>query len=90
MIFCRNSKIAEFKWHKKAITSIEWHPTDSSIIVASGEDDQTTIWDFSAEADIDEEHSNNHANENISSIPSQLMFIHQVSGFSLFCQTKYN
>ena len=32
--------VAKFHWHKAAITSIEWSPTESSTIAASGADDQ--------------------------------------------------
>eukprot|EP00158_Paraphelidium_tribonemae_P001901 Partr_v1_DN24930_c0_g1_i1_m45492 putative Glutamate-rich wd repeat-containing protein len=37
-----NSPSAAFTWHKKAITSIEWHPTDEAQLAVSGEDDQIT------------------------------------------------
>ena len=34
---------ATFKWHSAPITSIEWHPTDASVIAVSGEDDQVRV-----------------------------------------------
>ncbi|CAI4222237.1 unnamed protein product [Auanema sp. JU1783] len=43
--------VARFKHHTKPITSVEWHPTDSTTFMASGEDDQTSIWDISTEID---------------------------------------
>lgn len=32
--------IASFSWHKEAITSLEWHPTDPSVLAVAGADDQ--------------------------------------------------
>lgn len=32
--------MAMFKHHSGPITSLEWHPTDSSVFGASGEDNQ--------------------------------------------------
>eukprot|EP00122_Pirum_gemmata_P018713 Pgem_evm1s17532 len=32
--------VATFKWHNAPITSIEWHPSDDSVLVVAGEDDQ--------------------------------------------------
>ena len=65
---------ASFQWHRDAITSIEWHPTDSSVLAASGADDQLTIWDFSVEQDTEEDMNDGDTLE----VPPQLLFIHQV------------
>jgi ribosome assembly protein RRB1 len=71
----KDSVVAEFSWHKAAITSIEWCPHDSSVFASSGADNQICLWDLSTEAD-DEEQSAPAAD--IKDIPSQLLFIHQV------------
>ena len=55
--------------HSAPITSVEWHPTDSSVFAASGSDDQVTLWDLSVERDDSDQ-------DNLE-IPPQLLFIHQ-------------
>ncbi len=68
---------AFFHWHRGPITSIDWHPTESSVLCCSGADDQTTIWDLALERDSDEELMiNTYSNEQIQ-VPPQLLFIHQ-------------
>uniref|UniRef100_A0A0N4ZJA9 Glutamate-rich WD repeat-containing protein 1 n=1 Tax=Parastrongyloides trichosuri TaxID=131310 RepID=A0A0N4ZJA9_PARTI len=62
--------IAEFKFHKSPITSLEWHPTDTTTFMASGEDDQVSIWDIAMEADDGKD-----VKEEVP-VPPQLMFIH--------------
>jgi len=59
------------------VTSVEWHPTEESVIAVSGADDQISIWDLSVEEDNEE--SRIIRDESGSKIPSQLLFIHQVS-----------
>lgn len=66
--------VASFTWHKQAITSIQWHPTDESVLVASGADDQVTIWDLSVELDPEEQAAKQA--EGMGDVPSQLMFVH--------------
>ena len=61
---------SQFSWHKEAITSIAWHPTEDSVLAVSGADDQTTMWDLSVEQD-------DAATAGIKDVPSQLMFVHQ-------------
>ena len=64
--------IASFKYHTKAITSIEWSPHDEGVFAASGEDDQITIWDLGVERD----ESGEKDDENVD-VPPQLLFVHQ-------------
>ncbi|VDN03314.1 unnamed protein product [Thelazia callipaeda] len=59
--------VARFKHHKAPITSVEWSPHETTTMMASGEDDQVTIWDMALEAD-----SPNEAYD----IPPQLLFVH--------------
>ena len=67
-----SSPIANFQYHKGAITSIEWAPHDESVISVSGSDNQLTVWDLSVEAD-----TNNSTDPVIDDFPPQLLFIHQ-------------
>lgn len=59
--------VARFKHHKGAITSVEWCPQETTTLIASGEDDQITIWDLAVEAE---------GSENIPEVPPQLLFVH--------------
>jgi ribosome assembly protein RRB1 len=65
---------ATFKWHTKAITGVEWHPTDASVLVVSGEDDQVSLWDMAVEADEANVLKRPGTGE---PIPPQLLFVHQ-------------
>jgi len=67
--------VASFAWHKAPITSIEWHPTEDSIFVASGADDQVTMWDLAVEQDDDEMGGINGGPAQ--AVPPQLLFVHQ-------------
>jgi ribosome assembly protein RRB1 len=69
------SPVAHFQWHTAPITSVEWHPTDSSVFAASGADDQVTLWDLSVEQDDDEAATG--APSPIDQVPPQLLFVHQ-------------
>lgn len=66
--------VASFEWHTKAVTSVEWHPTDASVICVSGEDDQLTIWDMAVEQDLEAQTSAEGGRQDV---PPQLLFIHQ-------------
>ncbi|XP_067027145.1 uncharacterized protein [Acropora muricata] len=41
--------VAVFKHHTAPITSVEWHPSDSSVFAASGSDNQVTLLDLAVE-----------------------------------------
>ncbi|KAG0347865.1 ribosome biosynthesis protein rrb1 [Podila humilis] len=73
--------VATFKWHQAPITSIEWHPTDESVLAVAGADDQITLWDFSVEHDAEETLNGTNqkaiVNEAGVEVPPQLMFVHQ-------------
>jgi ribosome assembly protein RRB1 len=60
--------VATFKHHKGPITSVEWCPTESATFLASGEDDQATIWDLALETE---------SGETVADVPPQLLFVHQ-------------
>lgn len=63
---------AQFKWHKAPITSLEWHPTDDSVLAVSGEDHQVSLWDLSVERDFEAGSQDNEPD-----VPAQLLFVHQ-------------
>ena len=69
---------ASFKWHKSAITSIEWKETESSVLAVAGADDQITIWDLALERDAEEEAALGTGPAGHVEVPPQLLFIHQV------------
>ena len=70
--------VATFKHHNAPITSVEWHPTDSTVFAASGDDNQITLWDLAVEKDEENEESTQ-----TSDIPPQLLFIHMVKHASV-------
>ncbi|XP_063681987.1 glutamate-rich WD repeat-containing protein 1-like isoform X1 [Bolinopsis microptera] len=65
-----DSHAALFKHHTGPITSVEWHPSDSSVFGASGEDNQVSLWDLGVE-------SSEALVINDTEVPPQLLFIHQ-------------
>ncbi|KAJ2859975.1 Ribosome assembly protein rrb1 [Coemansia erecta] len=77
----RSTPAACFSWHKKAITSVEWCPTDESVLAVSGADDQLTLWDLAVELDAEEEARHRDAmigpDGAKREVPAQLLFIHQ-------------
>jgi ribosome assembly protein RRB1 len=72
------SPVASFKFHKKPITSIEWHPTDDSVVALACADNTATLWDLGVELD-DEEYGKEAGlglGEGLEKVPPQLLFIH--------------
>lgn len=74
--------IATFKHHTKPITTVEWHPTDSTVLATGGADDQIALWDLAVEKDTETAAgtSNGVATESeadLNNLPPQLLFIHQ-------------
>jgi ribosome assembly protein RRB1 len=70
--------VADFKFHKKPITSIEWHPTDDSVVGIGCADGTATLWDLAVELD-DEEYGRETGlglGEGQEKVPPQLLFIH--------------
>ncbi|XP_042596607.1 glutamate-rich WD repeat-containing protein 1 [Cyprinus carpio] len=64
--------VASFKQHSAPVTSVEWHPVDSSVFAASGADDVVSQWDLSVEScDMGEQA------EGLKQLPPQLLFLHQ-------------
>jgi ribosome assembly protein RRB1 len=66
------SPIASFAYHRDQITSVEWHPTDDSMVAVAAGDNKVTLWDLSVE--IDDEESKDTAG--VKDMPPQLLFEH--------------
>jgi ribosome assembly protein RRB1 len=76
----RPTPVADFTFHKKPITSIEWHPTDDSTVGVASADNTATLWDLAVELD-DEEYGREAGlglGEGKEKVPPQLLFIHHV------------
>ncbi|TKX20992.1 putative ribosome assembly protein-3 [Elsinoe australis] len=67
-----HTPVASFDFHKEQITSVEWHPTDDSIVAVAGGDNLVTLYDLSVE--IDDEESKDTAGAK--DYPPQLLFVH--------------
>lgn len=72
----RDSPAASFKWHSNAITSVQWHPTEESILAASSADDTVSVWDLALEADVEEINEKASGAEVREPVPAQLFFVH--------------
>ncbi len=70
----RPEPLARFTYSRKPITSMEWHPTDESMILVTDED-ATYVYDLSIEADPEEEAQQGVA-EQEQNVPPQLLFLH--------------
>jgi ribosome assembly protein RRB1 len=66
-----STPVASFDFHKEPITSIEWHPSDDSVVAVGCADNTVTLWDLAVELDDEESRQANMAD-----IPSQLLFVH--------------
>lgn len=64
--------LASFSYHKEQITSVEWHPTDDSIMAVAAGDSTVTLWDLAVE--LDDEESKDTAG--VKDVPPQLLFVH--------------
>ena len=64
--------VAAFSFHKEQITSLEWHPTDDSIVAVAAADNTLTLWDLAVE--LDDEESKDTAG--VRDVPPQLLFVH--------------
>lgn len=79
--FQTKTPIAVFKHHTKPITTVEWHPTDSTVLATGGADDQIALWDLAVEKDAEAMAGNSEQTateeDGVSALPPQLLFIHQ-------------
>jgi ribosome assembly protein RRB1 len=74
------SPVADFHFHKKPITSIEWHPSDDSVVAVTCADNTATLWDLAVELDDEEygKETNLGLGDGAEKVPPQLLFIHHV------------
>ncbi|KAK3113384.1 Ribosome assembly protein rrb1 [Teratosphaeriaceae sp. CCFEE 6253] len=68
----KSQPVANFNFHKEQITSLEWHPTDDSIVSVCAGDNTLTLWDLAVE--LDDEESRYTAD--VKDVPPQLLFVH--------------
>jgi ribosome assembly protein RRB1 len=66
--------LARFTYSQKPITSVEWHPTDESMIMVTDED-ASYVYDLSIEADAETEQRMTLGGEEVE-VPPQLLFLH--------------
>ncbi|KAI9799868.1 MAG: ribosome biosynthesis protein rrb1 [Piccolia ochrophora] len=66
------SAVASFTFHTAPITSIEWHPTDDSVVAVGSADSTLTLWDLAVELDDDESRDT----AGVRDVPPQLLFVH--------------
>jgi ribosome assembly protein RRB1 len=64
--------VASFNFHKEQITSLEWHPTEDSIVAVAAGDNTLTLWDLAVELDDEESQDTG----GVQDVPSQLLFVH--------------
>lgn len=67
--------VASYTFHKEQITSVEWHPTDDSVVAVAAGDNTLTLWDLAVE--LDDEESRDTAG--VQDVPPQLLFQHHMS-----------
>jgi len=72
--------VANFTFHRDAVTSVDWAPFDSAMLASSSADNTVCVWDLAVERDAEEEAAAMMAKDNAiapDDIPPQLMFVHQ-------------
>lgn len=68
----KSKPVAHFNFHKEQITSLEWHPTDDSIVSVCAGDNTLTLWDLAVELDDEE----SRFTADVKDVPPQLLFVH--------------
>lgn len=66
--------VANFSFNLGQITSVEWHPTDDSIVSVCAGDGTVTQWDLAVELDDEESKFTADAKD----VPPQLLFVHHM------------
>eukprot|EP00439_Symbiodinium_sp_Y106_P039447 s1922_g4.t2 len=44
--------MANFKWHRQPICSVDWHPTDETVLAVASADDSASLWDMAVEVKL--------------------------------------
>mmetsp|Transcript_12029 Transcript_12029/g.28815 ORF Transcript_12029/g.28815 Transcript_12029/m.28815 type:complete len:460 (+) Transcript_12029:94-1473(+) len=65
--------MANFKWHRQPICSVDWHPTDETVLAVASADDSASLWDMAVEDDAPGRDLPPGADH----FPPQLLFLHQ-------------
>ena len=68
--------VADFVYHRKPVTSVEWCPNEASMLLTTGADHQLAVWDLAVERDPEEEAALGTGNAAAEGLPPQLLFIH--------------
>lgn len=74
--------VADFSYHRKPITSVEWCPNEPSMLLTTGEDHQLAVWDLALERDPEEEAALGAGTAAVmtgeveEALPAQLLFVH--------------
>ncbi|KAK9811267.1 hypothetical protein WJX72_000900 [[Myrmecia] bisecta] len=70
--------VANFSYHRNAITSVEWSPHESSMLATTSADGQLAVWDLALERDPEEEASlaASGSAQAPEDLPPQLLFVH--------------
>jgi len=74
--------VADFSYHRKPITSVEWCPNEPSMLLTTGEDHQLAVWDLALERDPEEEATLGAGTAAVmtgeveEALPAQLLFVH--------------
>ncbi|KAI9671355.1 MAG: ribosome biosynthesis protein rrb1 [Alyxoria varia] len=73
--------VASFGFHKAQVTSVEWHPSDDSVVAVAAGDDTISLWDLAVEPDEEEEaqqrlKQGSSRDKAVDSVPPQLLFVH--------------
>jgi len=73
--------VAQFTFHRGHVSSVDWSPFDSAMLLSAASDNTVCVWDLAVERDAEEEAQAMAENESNAEIPDdlppQLMFVHQ-------------
>jgi len=72
--FANAQPAANFRWHRGPIVSVEWHPTDDSILAVASADNSISCWDLALENDPEAKAEGAQLGNVL--VPPQLLFIH--------------
>ncbi|PKY03339.1 ribosome biogenesis protein [Aspergillus campestris IBT 28561] len=67
----QSTPVAAFDFHREPVTSIEWNPTDDSVVAVGSADNTVTLWDLAVELDDEESRA-----AGMAEVPPQLLFVH--------------
>eukprot|EP00756_Hemistasia_phaeocysticola_P032663 Hpha_TRINITY_DN16421_c2_g5::TRINITY_DN16421_c2_g5_i1::g.158994::m.158994/K14848/RRB1, GRWD1; ribosome assembly protein RRB1 len=71
-----NARVQSYNFHRGPITSLEWSPSNESMMAVASDDGQVTLWDFSIERDKEEEAALRVSHPELADYPAQLVFQH--------------